>query len=139
MDGDLDYGPRLSDVEYDRKIVELYDKSPSRTTKDQERHLIRQELELKIDYRLGQNFPRNRREQLWRVQQRIEQRRLWFGVRYMLRQIIRRSETTEAQQLAAGVVKEYTKVLNQTELYFFLGDDEARNPALPAHPDWTMR
>ena len=137
MDDDADYGPRLSGVEYDRRIVQLYDRSPSKTTREQNRSLIRQELELRIDYRLGQEFPRNRRDDLWRVQQRVERRRLWFGVQYVLRHISRRRVSADAQQLAAGVVKEYARVLSRTELALFLGENEARNPALPTHPDRT--
>ena len=40
MDDDLDYGPCLSGVEYDRRIVQLYDPSPSETTRDGKDHLF---------------------------------------------------------------------------------------------------
>jgi hypothetical protein len=80
MQEDLTHGPRLTDEEYEKRIIELHRDLPPMPTKDQDREVRRLELDLAIDHRLGRDFPRERRDALWAVQQRVEKKRVRLGV-----------------------------------------------------------
>lgn len=135
MDNDLGFGPCLSIEEYEKKVHDLYSQLPPEPSREQDKSVRRQELELTIDHRLGRNFPHERREALWTIQQQVERKRLLLLVRHLLKRIFPGSIATGAQRLANGVVKEYAKVLNRRELESFFGEDEARRPALPIEPE----
>lgn len=128
------HGPRLSGEEYDRAIVALYSNLPPVPTREQRREVRRRELDLAIDYRLGRDFPRSRRDALWAVQQDVERRRLRLMFKYLLRRLFARSLIREAQGLAGYVVAAYAAVLDRAELEQFFGKEEVRHPALPVEP-----
>lgn len=130
-----DHGPRLSGEEYDRAIVALYSGMPPAPSRQQQRELRRRELDLAIDYRLGRNFPRSRRDALWAVQQKVERRRLRLMFKYLLRRLFAKSLIRDAQGLAGYLVEAYATVLDQAELEQFFGREEARHPALPIDPE----
>lgn len=125
------YGPRLSNEEYDRRILSLYRSLPPLPSHDQDTEVRRQELNLAIDHRLGRGFPEERRSALWAVQQRIEKKRLWLGMKYLLRGLIARFFARDAQSLAGYAAEEYAKVLSPGELNLFLDLKEGEPPALP--------
>lgn len=131
MPEELDYGPRLTDDEYEQRIIELHRGLPPLPTKAQDAAIRRRELELAIDHRLGRNFPPERREALWAVQQRIEKRRLRLGFRHLLRRLFGPPLAHDAQRLAGYVVDEYATVLSGPELERFLGVSKGHRPALP--------
>lgn len=131
MPVDLDHGPRLTDDEYEKRIIELHRGLRPMPTKDQDRELRRRELELAIDHRLGRDFPRERREALWVIKERVEKRRLWLGVKFMVKKLFAKSINSEAQGLAAYMVDEYAKVLTKGELKSFFGLAEGERPTLP--------
>ncbi len=128
---ELDYGPRLSDEEYDRSIVMLYSELPPVPSLEQRREVRRLEMDLAIDHRLGCDFPRARRDALWAVQQKVERRRIMLMFKYLLRRLFTRSLLKDAQGLAGYLVDAYGSVLNKAELERFFGEEEARNPTLP--------
>ncbi len=128
MPEDLDYGSRLTDDEYERRIIELRRGLPPMPTKAQDEAIRRRELELGIDHRLGRNFPRERRDALWTVQQRIEEKRLRLGFKHLLRRLFGQLLARDAQRLAGYAVDEYAKVLTGPELERFLGVPEGRQP-----------
>lgn len=125
------YGPRLSNEEYDRRILSLYRSLPPLPSHDQDTEARRQELNLAIDHRLGRGFPEERRSALWAVQQRIEKKRLRLGMKYLLRRLIARFFARDAQSLAGYAAEEYAKVLSPGELNLFLDLKEGEPPALP--------
>ena len=131
MSEEIDHGPRLTDDEYFKRITELHGNLPPSPTREQDRQVRRQELELAIDHRLGRDFPRRRREALWAIQQRVERKRLRLIFKYFLRKLFAKSLARDAQGLAGYLVDEYAKVLSKTELENFFGAEEVRNPALP--------
>jgi hypothetical protein len=135
MNEDLGQGPRLTDEEYQKKIIETITKLPPAPTRKQQRQLRRQELELAIDHRLGRDFPHAKREALWIIQQRVEKKRLRLIFKYLLRKVFARSLEREAQGLAGYLVDEYALVLNQAELESFFGVAEVRSPTLPINMD----
>lgn len=131
MQREPEYGPRLSDEEYERQILNLYRNLPPLPSVDQDREVRRQELELAIDHRLGRGFPEERRSALWEAQQRIEKKRLRLGIKYMLRQLVAKVFVRDAQSLAGYAAEEYAKVLAPDELKRFLDLKEGEHPALP--------
>ena len=131
MQPEPEYGPRLSDKEYEMRILGLYRSLPPLPSADQDREVRRQELNLAIDHRLGRAFPEERRSALWAVQQRIEKKRLRLGVKYLLRRFVRRLLSRDAQALAGYATEEYATVLSPEELKRFLDLRDGQPPALP--------
>jgi len=139
MHEDLNYGPRLTDDEYERRIVELHRCLPPMPTADQDREVRRQELDLAIDHRLGRDFPRDRRDALWVAKERVEKRRLRLGLKFLFKRLFAKSIGREAQGLAGYMVDEYAKVLSKAELERFFGLKEGQRPALPIDRDQRMK
>ena len=115
---------KLSGEEYDRRIVALHKNLPPVPSTEQQRQIRRAELELAIDYRLGTDFPSDRRDALWMVHERVAQRRgrlmLWHFVRRILPGALER----RANRLVGYLEREYAKVLTATELEQFLGEND---------------
>lgn len=126
-----EHGARLSDEEYESRILSLYRSLPPMPSPAQDRGVRRQELNLVIDHRLGRGFPEERRSALWAVQQRIEKKRFRLGMKYLLRRLVAKFFFSDAQSLAAYAAEEYAKVLSPVELKTFLDLKDGESPALP--------
>ncbi len=131
----FDHGPRLSDREYDKRIIGLHSDLPAVPTREQDRLVRRQELELAIEHRLGRDFPLHRREALWAIQQRVERKRLRLIFWHLLKRFFAKSLARRAQGLAGYLVDEYAKELSESELDSFFGAEEVQRPALPVDLD----
>ncbi len=107
MQEELNHGPRLTDEEYDNGIIELHRDLPPMPSEQQDRQKRRMALNLAIDHRLGREFPQERRELLWAIQQRVEKRRLWLAFKYPFRRIFAKTLARGAQGLAGYLVDEY--------------------------------
>jgi hypothetical protein len=127
----LFHGRRLSIEEYDRKIVALHVGLPPIPSAEQQRQVRRAELDLAIDHRLGLDFPSERRNALWAIQERVEKRRGRLVFHYLLRKLLPGFLERGASGLAGYLVAEYGKVLTREELDRFFGEAEARDPQLP--------
>lgn len=134
MQPEPEYGPCLSDEEYEKRIVGLYRGLPPMPSHEQDAETKRQELNLAVDHRLGRAFPEERRAALWAAQQRIEKKRLRLGLRYLLRRFTGGLRARDAQSMAGYGAEEYAKVLSPRELQRFLDLKEGEAPALP----WDM-
>lgn len=129
--GDLGHGPRLSQKEYERRIVELYTGLPPSPDKEAQARLRRCELDLAIDHRLGQDFPQARRAALWEIQQQVEKKRLRLVLQWLFHFVSYRWLYTRANKLAGYLVDEYAKVLTKDELQAFFDLRENERPTLP--------
>jgi len=129
---DLGHGPRLTDEEYDRRVVGLHEGRPPMPSREEDRALRRAELELAIDHRLGRDFPAARRERLWQVLEQVERRRLRLVGRYLLGRLFTREKgpAKSANRLAGWMVDHFADVLDPRELesFFELGGAEPRLP-----------
>jgi hypothetical protein len=134
MAGTPDYGTRLTDDEYERGVVELHRGMPAMPTPQEDRALRRRALDLAIDYRLGRDFPQTRREALWAASERVDSKRIWLGLRYVLGTLLRPVRRSHAEALTNALTAEYSKVLSPPELRQFLGLKEGQRPALPVDP-----
>lgn len=128
---DLGHGTRLSPKEYERQIVALYVGLPSSPSKEEEIGIRRRELDLTIDHRLGQDFPKDRREALWNIQQRVEKKRLRLMFHWLLHFISYKPLYSRANKLAGYLVDEYAKVLTKDELHAYFNLEENERPTLP--------
>ena len=135
MPEELSHGPRLTDEEYEKRIIELHRRLPPMPTEEQDRQVRLTALNLAIDHRLGRDFPKERRELLWAIQQQVEKRRLWLAFKYPFRRIFSKTLARGAQGLAGYLVDEYAKVLTKSELKSFFGLDEEQRTALPIDID----
>lgn len=115
------YGPKLSQAAYEQKMTSFSVGLPPIPTRAQERGVRLSELNTLIDYKLGVNFPVDRREALWAIQQRLDKRRLLHLAIALL---------TAPFDGFAGVarpqVRGFAKVLSPSELaqFFDLSADE---------------
>lgn len=128
---DLGHGPRLTDEDYDRKIIGLHSTLPTAPSREQDRAVRRKELELAVDHRLGINFPADRRETLWAIQERVERKRLRLAFKYFLRKIFTSWFVRDVRKLTGFLVDEFAKVLTKDELESFFDLQEGQRPSLP--------
>jgi hypothetical protein len=135
MPEELNHGPRLTDEEYEKRIIELHRSLPPVPTEEQDRQVRRMALNLAIDHRLGRDFPQKRRELLWAKQHRVEKRRLWLALKYPFRRFFAKSLARGAQGLAGYLVDEYSEVLTKAELKSFFSLEEGQRPGLPIDMD----
>jgi hypothetical protein len=129
------HGDRLSEAEYERRVVALHAGLPPNPPKECQRELRRAELDLAIDHRLGRDFPLPRRRDLWEIQERVERRRKRLVFRLLLDIVRTGSLERGANRLARDTVAAYGRVLTPGELDAFFGEAEARDPRLPARAD----
>ena len=128
----IDFGPRLSGEEYDRRVADLYSGQPPVPDENRDRELRRRELDLQIDHRLGVNFPRVRRDRLFAIQRGLEKTGLLFAIRYLIGQIMPAYLVRHARFLADDTVRAYSKALSPAELRQFLDLKEGEPvPGLP--------
>jgi hypothetical protein len=139
MQSELEYGPRLTDAEYEKRIVSLYRTLPPMPSPEQDQETRRQELNLAIDHRLGRAFPEERRAALWEAQQRIEKKRLRLAVKYLLRRFVSSLLIRHAQSFAGYAAAEYAKVLSPAELRRFLDLKEGEQPTLPIDIEYFQK
>jgi hypothetical protein len=131
MKSDFPHGRRLSVEEYERGVVALQSTLPPMPTIEQDRAARRAELNLNIDHRLGVDFPSERREALWSIQEHVEKKRLTLVLWHLVSRVFRRGLERKAQGLARLLIKEYAKVLSPDELDAYFGEEEVKHPLLP--------
>ncbi|HTT12128.1 MAG TPA: hypothetical protein VMG60_14650 [Burkholderiaceae bacterium] len=125
------HGPRLTQREYEQAVVELHSGAFAKNERN-DAFIGRRELDLNIDYRLGTAFPSERRDELWRIQRRIEKRRLRLSICWLAGRLVPRTFLARrANRVARFVVDEYAKALTPDELEAYFGADEVASPSLP--------
>ncbi len=100
-------------------------------TKTQERAARRQELNLAIDHRLGVDFPSDRRDALWAIQEQVEKKRTRLVFKYLLRRIFSGWLIRDVQNLTDFMIDEYAKVLTSEELENYFNFRDGQRPSLP--------
>ena len=125
------HGERLSGPEYDRRVVALHAGLPPNPPKDVQRRLLRAELDLAIDHRLGVDFPPERRRALWEIQEQIERRRKRLVFRLLTNIVRTGSLERAAERLARDTMAAYGRVLTPSELETFFGESESDETRAP--------
>ncbi len=108
------YGPKLSQAAYEKKVTSLSTGLPPIPTAAQEQAVRRAELNAQIDYKLGVNFPIDRRQALWAIQARLDKRRLLHLACALLT-----SPFDGFAGVARPQVRGFAKVLSPSELEQF--------------------
>lgn len=110
------YGERINEREYRRRVLALYEgPQHSKNTHQSATSLRRRELDLTIDHRLGADFPRERREALWKAQQRLHRRKLPTLMMSFISKAFGSQRPIE-EPLYELVLREYGRVLSPSEL-----------------------
>ena len=73
---------RISAEEYQQRVVFLHRGKSEQPTTQEQRDIRRAELDIKVDYRLGTDFPVERREKLWRIAEHVEKYRVWRAIKF---------------------------------------------------------
>lgn len=115
----MNHGRRLTQREYEQAIVDLHTAAPDRSGEARTR---RRELDLTIDHRLGVDFPAERREALWRIQQRVEARRARLAAWWLVSLIAPRLLNRRASRVSSFVLDEYAKALTPEEMQAYFGE-----------------
>lgn len=136
MAGKSDYGPKLSDEEYEREIIALHEELPPMPSREQDRRTRRRELYLAIDHRLGTEFPADRREQLWAIMQQVERKRVRVALKYFLKYLFGRSSipkglASDMHGVAGFLVDAFSTVLSESDLRRYFDLEPGERPALP--------
>ena len=118
----MDHGRRLTQREYEQAIVGLYTSQPPAPGRAGDANVRRRELDLTIDHRLGIDFPPDRRDALWRIQQRIERKRLKLAASWLASLVMPRVLDKRANRVAQFVLREYAQVLTPEEMQAYFGD-----------------
>lgn len=111
----LDHGPRITEKEYEQGITSLYERSSTDASKTEKLSTLRKELDLTIDYRLGVNFPKDRRQKLWDIRRKTDAsiaKNLVFAFSRSLLEYF-------TANLANKFLKEYREVLSEKEFNQF--------------------
>jgi hypothetical protein len=116
------YGARLSLDEYERRLVALQSRAPSRPSRAERARLDRAELDLFIDRRLGTAFPGDRRQALWAVQREVRRQwpRLLLG--HLLSRLLPKPQSVVRPGPPGFMRRLYAKILDDEDLDRFLGD-----------------
>lgn len=117
------HGPRLSRREYERGIIALHEQPGLSGAQ-----IRRAELELAIDHRLGTAFPADRREALWRIQQRLPDGPLGLIASWVTGWLSRPWLERRTARTARHLVASWATVLDAQELRDFLGERDSEDP-----------
>ena len=132
------FSPRLTGREYEKSVIDLYRQAslPSSSTpsKDLEEELKFKEFCLTIDYRLGVNFPTERRDALWNARQKVEKQRLRLVGKFIMHTVRKRAFAGGMQLVLEQMKEEFAKVLSDDELQAFMELDENETPISPIDP-----
>lgn len=132
MGNEINHGSRLSERDYERRIVDLYSRAPEHAAADEE--LRRRTLDLTIDFRLGREFPAARRDALWKIQTTVEKRRFRMMLSWLSHAMPFSLLHGRANDLARYLVSEYATVLTDEELALFFDLKKNERPVLPVDP-----
>lgn len=121
--GLLPYGTCLTRREYEAAVVNLHGKAETAGSEIERESIERQELDLTIDYRLGKDFPNDRRQQLWQVQKKIQKRRLKNLTARAMGLVSPKWLYSQSNWMARMIASEYANVLNARELAAYFGEE----------------
>jgi len=115
----IDYGYKWSTEQYNQAVL-------AANTSGQPDWLARRlELDARVAYRLGREFPSLRIVLLYEASDRIEKQRLWYSWTWAAKHLVRGLfglKGPKTDPLMELVRREYGKVLSEVELDEFLKD-----------------
>lgn len=138
-DGALKYGPQLSAAEYEQRLTRVHDRAlaeagPSPPPGELDRRVRALELDLAIDRRIGVDFPRDQREELLLVRERVEEKRKLLTMRLLKREISSRQFAEGMQASVASMVADLSSSLTPEEVKGLLDIPDLGAAVLPLDP-----
>lgn len=123
----MKHGPTLSVEAFNTEVAKLYDGVNTRRIPTD---VLRKEMDLTVDHRLGVWFPRERRNHLWIVTQRINDEYSRLGrvklIFYWLVSFVSPSLLmNKIDAMSKFVIAELEAALTREELIAFAGEDES--------------
>lgn len=120
---------RMSEKEYLERISKLYEKirSESPANENEETLLKRYrdaEFDLTVEYRLGPDFPVERREALRAIHQHIHNQMEELKKKYLSGNLQKQEFVDLMQALTAEMAEKFASVLTQEEMIAFFGQGE---------------
>lgn len=112
--GALPYGPTITQQQLEDRVLALHNNAPPIPTPQQDRRIRHGELNAMIDHKLGVDFPFDRRERLWDVQQRLDRKRLLHVLKGFVTNPLSPSEALDKPQ-----IRGFAQVLDENELQAF--------------------
>jgi len=112
--GALPYGPTITQQQLEARVLALHNNAPPIPTPQQDRRIRHGELNAMIDHKLGVEFPVDRRERLWDVQQRLDRKRLLHVLKGFITNPLSPSEALDKPK-----IRGFAQVLNENELQAF--------------------
>ena len=106
-----DHGPRLTQAEYERRILALNASGPAMPTRAQEEALRQGEMSLLIDYHLGIDFPEDRRARVLEEHRKLGRRFAWRLLASVLTH-----PWNPSDGLAREQVRRFSRLLGDAEL-----------------------
>jgi len=86
---------------------------------------FREEYDALIEYRLGEDFPKERRDQLWKARRSLTWAPLWLCAGYIIHPFSERLQRYILKYKHEQVIREFRKVLNPEEMKaLFQGDQD---------------
>ena len=120
----MDHGRKLTADEYRQALIQLYTRfrGPDGRLDVLGEDLRMAELNLAIDFRFGIDFPVERRQQLWQVQEKLEKRRRVGMMSIAFSMVSAIGRRLRSGMLTKFLFKEYAAVLSPDEMKLFLED-----------------
>ncbi|WP_111656030.1 hypothetical protein [Isoalcanivorax indicus] len=115
----MNHGRRLSKGEFERLIVALNSALPENPEPLDLRALARREFEAMINYRLGEDFPLERRQILWDIQQRYQRGMINSMALLLSKKLLE----TRLNWLADVLIGSHKACLTQEEFEALFSDD----------------
>lgn len=133
------YGPRLSSDEYQQAVADLYRRAAESQAAagggDVEQAIKDAEFNLVIDYRLGRNFPAERRQALLEAKRAAEKQRLRLVGRFIRKSIRDREFASGMQVWLEQLADAFSQILSPEELDAFMELKPGEKPVFPIEAD----
>ncbi|MBT9612215.1 MAG: hypothetical protein IV108_02995 [Burkholderiales bacterium] len=133
------YAPRLSSEEYQQAVAALYRRVAEAPLPgaqgDITQALKTAEFNLAIDYKLGRNFPQEKRTALLAAKRRAEKQRLRLAGKFLQKSIRDKAFASGMQVWVEQLAEEFSKILSPQELNAFMELQAGEKPVLPIEAD----
>jgi hypothetical protein len=133
MVNDMPYGKCLTQEEYSNKINEMYQEiAPGTARKYSPEEISVKEFNLLIDFKLGVDFPEEKRKILTRSRKRIQMYHVKLVKRFQTGELSNEEFAMEVEQkIPAMMVEEFAKILPPEELNKLFDIVDGQVPVIP--------
>lgn len=133
------YGPCLTSDEYQQAVAALYRRAAedqgAAARGDVEQSIKDREFNLTIDYKLGRNFPQERRQALLEAKRMADKQRLRLVGRFIRKSIRDREFASGMQVWLEQLAEAFSQVLSPEELDAFMELKPGERPVFPIEVD----